>query len=270
MVTKSILKLGLADAKGTDFSKIKEKRRLKAIRKEKAKKKAQKPAEPEEEESEDEQEEDEDEIEDEGNDSEDGDDLSGLLDIEAVDDSDSSDSEVEMEERIPRPPKKKYVATVQPTVAEDDDEDDDDEDDEEDEEDIPVSDLEDLDDDEKEDLIPHTRLTINNTAALLAALNRIRIPTDSSAPFVSHQSVVSAAPTAEAIPNVSDDLQRELQFYKQSRDAVVKARILLRKEKVPFSRPNDVSLSRVPAPDPCPRPRPSWRRCATRGIRFMR
>ncbi|KAG8404973.1 RRNA processing protein [Metarhizium acridum] len=53
-----------------------------------------------------------------------------------------------------------------------------DDDSEEDEEDIPISDLEDLDDEDREDLIPHTRLTINNTSALQAALDRISIPTD--------------------------------------------------------------------------------------------
>lgn len=243
MVTKSILKLALADEKGTDFAKIKEKRRLKALRKAKEQKKAAKEkaakvsAEPgdgsDDEEWEDEEEEENSENE-------------RRLDIEELDDSDSSDSEVEMEERLPRPPKKQIQTPAKSKTSSKNakvtagDSDDDEDEEEEDEDDIPVSDLEDLEEEEKEDLIPHTRLTINNTAALLTSLNRIRIPTDSSAPFATHQSITSSTRTADDIPNVSDDLQRELQFYKQSRDAVLKARTLLRKEGVPFSRPNDV------------------------------
>ncbi|PKS05237.1 hypothetical protein jhhlp_008608 [Lomentospora prolificans] len=260
MVTKSKLKLALAYEKGVDFAQIKEKRRLKALRKSREQRKAAKAAaekdadvngsggEDDEWEDEDDRSKDEDEDEDEDED-DDGED--SRLDIEQLDDSDSSDSEVEMEERLPRPPKKqrpqeksKATAKVQKKESkpeEDDREDDEDEEEEEedDDDDIPVSDLEDLEEDEKEDLIPHTRLTINNTAALLTSLNRIRIPTDSSAPFATHQSITSSTRTADDIPNVSDDLQRELQFYKQSRDAVLKARSLLLKEGVPFSRPND-------------------------------
>lgn len=261
MVTKSILKLAMADEKGVDFSKIKEKNRLKNLRREKRKKAEQKkPIEEQEGEGwEDEEDEDEDEDED-----EEGEEVSGMFDVEALDDSDTSDSEVEMEEKIIRPKKArvemaakatkadksaKAAKTAKPAAAEDDEDEDDDEDEEE-EDDIPVSDLEDLSDEDKEDLIPHTRLTINNTAALLSALNRIRIPTDSSAPFATHQSVVSETATADAVANVSDDLNRELQFYKQSRDAVLKARALLRKEGVPFSRPTDVSYPATPRKPP--------------------
>lgn len=260
MVTKSILKLAMADEKGVDFSKIKEKNRLKKLRRDQRKKAEQKKPVEEQEDEDEEDDEEEDEDEDEDEDEEGDAEVSGMFDIEALDDSDTSDSEVEMEEKIIRPKKarietaakaKKADKTAKPAKAaksaaaeEDDDEDEDEEDEEED--DIPVSDLEDLDDEDKEDLIPHTRLTINNTAALLSALNRIRIPTDSSAPFVTHQSVISEAATSDAIENVSDDLNRELQFYKQSRDAVLKARTLLRKEGVPFSRPTDVSCPRDP------------------------
>lgn len=152
-----------------------------------------------------------------------------------------------MEERLPRKPtkkppiqaKKNSAAPALVDIEADEGSDDDEED--EDEEDIPISDLEDLDDEDKEDLIPHTRLTINNTTALLAALNRIALPTDNTkaAPFSTHQSVISSTETAEAIPDVSDDLQRELAFYSQSLEAVKKARKLLKVEGVPFSRPKD-------------------------------
>src|SRR6266536_2081300 len=60
-----------------------------------------------------------------------------------------------------------------------------DQDDEDD--DIPLSDLDSLPEEEKEDIIPHQRLTINNTAALKNALTSISIPI-SALPFSEHQS----------------------------------------------------------------------------------
>lgn len=151
-----------------------------------------------------------------------------------MNDSDSdSESEIEMEEKIIRPkndpPTKKRAEKV---VADDEEEDE-----EEDEEDVPLSDLE--GEEERDDMVPHTRLTINNKAALQAALARISIDTSSSAPFATHQSIVSSKPTAEAIPDVSDDLQRELALLSQSLEAARKGRSLLIKEGVPFSRPGD-------------------------------
>ena len=68
-----------------------------------------------------------------------------------------------------------------------------------------MSDLEDLPEEDREDLVPHTRLTINNTTALLASLNRIAIPTDSkTTAFATHQSVVGAEPTAGKWPSRGD------------------------------------------------------------------
>lgn len=148
-----------------------------------------------------------------------------------------------MEERLPRKPTKKPPIASRKVVAAavtDDDEDEDDEDEEEeDDEDVPISDLEDLDDEDKEDLIPHTRLTINNTTALLSSLARIALPVDKSVPFATHQSVTATTETAASIPDVSDDLQRELAFYSQGLDAVRQARTKLKAEKVLFSRPKD-------------------------------
>lgn len=166
-----------------------------------------------------------------------------LLDLEALNDTDSdSGSDIEMEEKIIRPkndpPKRKDGLGPQRTKIIDEPEDDEDEDDEEEEEeDVLLSDIEDEED--REDIVPHTRLTINNKAALLASLNRIKIDTSASAPFVSHQSLVSSKPTADAIPDVSDDLQRELAFLSQSLEAARKGRALLVKEGVPFTRPGD-------------------------------
>jgi len=125
-------------------------------------------------------------------------------------------------------------------TEENDDNDDDNEDEDDDARDISMSDLEDLDDEDKEDLIPHTRLTINNSAALTTCLKRIAILMDTSTSFSSHQCVTSTrAPTAESIPDVSDDLNRELALYSQSLDAVKIARSKLRDEGVAFTRPTD-------------------------------
>ncbi|KAG9686639.1 Ebp2-domain-containing protein, partial [Aureobasidium melanogenum] len=109
------------------------------------------------------------------------------------------------------------------------------EDDEEEDEDIALSDLESVASEDKGDIIPHQRLTINNTAALLRAVKSFAL--SSKLPFSENQTIVSDAPTE--IPDIDDDLNRELAFYKQSLDAVTKARALLKKEGVPFSRPAD-------------------------------
>jgi len=226
MVTKSKLRMALAAEKGVDFKKLKEKRKAKARKKAEQQKRGADSSDEEQEEKEVEAVDEDEESEDEEGDEEFG----NGVNLDGIDDSDTSDSSVDMEERIPR--KAKAANGTQ--------EDSDDEEEEEEEDDIPVSDLEDLDDEDKEDLIPHTRLTINNTSALLAALNRIALPTDpSTVPFATHQTVISAEPTADSIPDVSDDLQRELAFYSQSLDAVRRGRAKLRAEGVPFSRPKD-------------------------------
>lgn len=164
------------------------------------------------------------------------------MQIADLNDSETSESEVEFEEKIERKPKPRFTdvpSTKAPkapaataNAEEDEDEDDD-------EESIALSDIEDLPEEEIEDIIPHQRLRINNTTALTASLNRIAIPIDRSVPFASHQTVISTAPTADSIPDINDDLQRELQFYAQSLEAAKKARTLLKAEGVPFSRPTD-------------------------------
>ena len=105
----------------------------------------------------------------------------------------------------------------------------------EDQDDIPLSDVESLASEEKADILPHQRLTINNTTALTRALKSIALPSD--LPFSVHQSITTSDPIA--ISSVDDDLSRELAFYKQSLDAVNEARIRLKKEGIPFSRPTD-------------------------------
>lgn len=108
--------------------------------------------------------------------------------------------------------------------------------DEEEEEDIPLSDLDSIASDEKGDIIPHQRLTINNTSALLAALHRIEWKTKKLA-FSDHQAVTSDA--AIEIADTNDDLTRELAFYQQALEAAKSARAALKKEGVLFSRPTD-------------------------------
>ncbi|KAK8232434.1 rRNA processing protein [Phyllosticta capitalensis] len=116
-------------------------------------------------------------------------------------------------------------------LEENDDEDEDDE-----EEDVPLSDLESVASDEKGDIIPHQKLTINNTTALMAAVKRIEMKT-SKLPFSEHQSITSAE--SVEVEDTNDDLNRELAFYKQALAAAKEGRRLLKKEGVPFSRPND-------------------------------
>lgn len=105
----------------------------------------------------------------------------------------------------------------------------------EEDEDIPLSDIESLASEDRADVIPHQRLTINNTAALTRSLKSFALP--STLPFSAVQSVTSAEPVQ--IADVEDDLNRELAFYRQSLDAVTEARAQLKKEGVPFTRPTD-------------------------------
>ena len=107
---------------------------------------------------------------------------------------------------------------------------------EEEEEDIPISDIESLASSEKADLLPHQRLTINNTAALRKAYASISLPY-STLPFSAHQSLTTSEPVS--IPDVNDDLNRELAFYKQCLSAANEGRSALFKEGVAFSRPSD-------------------------------
>lgn len=106
---------------------------------------------------------------------------------------------------------------------------------EEEEEDIPLSDVE---IDEDADIVPHTKLTINNMAALRDSLARIELPWSKHS-FQEHQSITSAEKTETEIKDIYDDTERELAFYKQGLDAVKQGKAALTKLKVPFSRPMD-------------------------------
>ncbi|KXS98761.1 hypothetical protein AC578_9036 [Pseudocercospora eumusae] len=119
--------------------------------------------------------------------------------------------------------------------SESDEEDEPELDGEEEDEDIPLSDIESLASEDRADVIPHQRLTINNTAALQRSLKSFAL--SSNLPFSEVQSVTSAEPVE--IKDVEDDLNRELKFYHQCLDAVTEARSKLKAEGVPFSRPTD-------------------------------
>lgn len=104
--------------------------------------------------------------------------------------------------------------------------------------------LSDLSASERDDTIPHQRLTINNGPALLASQSRIALlrkqPKNTKTPFHIHNSLISDLPPANtAIPDPNDDLTRELEFYRIARTAALSARTLLKAESVPFTRPAD-------------------------------
>ncbi|KAL8656086.1 MAG: hypothetical protein Q9210_000471 [Variospora velana] len=101
---------------------------------------------------------------------------------------------------------------------------------------IPLSDVESLPSDEKGDIIPHQRLTINNATALTKIYNSISLPI-AELPFSEHQTITSADPIS--IPDINDDLARELIFHQQCLTAAREAQVFLKKEGVPFSRPPD-------------------------------
>lgn len=101
---------------------------------------------------------------------------------------------------------------------------------------IPLSDIGSLASDEEGDIIPYQRLTINNILALRKALHSFSLPYSVLA-FSNHQTVTTAAPVT--VPNIDDDLNRELAFYRQCNDAANQGRLLLTKEGLHFSRPRD-------------------------------
>ncbi|KAK9453171.1 eukaryotic rRNA processing protein EBP2-domain-containing protein [Dipodascopsis uninucleata] len=190
-----------------------------------------------EEEDEDEEDEDEEEEEEEDDDDDDDDDdnvSKPIIDISKLEDDLSSDSESESDSESIRPPKtekteKRTNAKKRDTRKI-----------EEEEDGIPLSDLEftssDDDSEDKPDIIPYQKMTVNNTKALTQALHSIQLPLSSFA-FSEHMSITSDEPTA--IEDANNDLAREMSFYNQALDAAKKGRSFLLKEKIAFSRPED-------------------------------
>ncbi|KAJ1343957.1 hypothetical protein BSLG_001507 [Batrachochytrium salamandrivorans] len=53
------------------------------------------------------------------------------------------------------------------------------------------------------------------------------------------QTLTSTAATSDSVPDINNDLDRELAFYTQSLEAAKTARDICKKSKVPFTRPSD-------------------------------
>lgn len=149
-----------------------------------------------------------------------------LLDLEKLARSDSESESEDEEDK---------EEEAEENQAEEEDEEEEEEEDDEEEEDIPLSDVE-IDSDA--DIVPHTKLTINNVGALKNALTRIQLPWEKYS-FHEHQSITSAQAVEPEIKDIYDDTQRELAFYKQALNAALQGRTKLLKLKVPFTRPQD-------------------------------
>ncbi|KAF7720280.1 rRNA processing protein [Penicillium ucsense] len=151
-----------------------------------------------------------------------------------VAESESEDEdEEENDEQVEGETDEDEEVDVEAEDNEDEDNEEEDDDEEEEEEDIPLSDLE---EDEREDVVPHQRLTINNSAAIKTSLKRISF-INQNTPFSEHNSLVSKEPIE--VEDANDDLNRELAFYKVCQAAAIEARGLLKKEGVAFTRPGD-------------------------------
>ncbi|OWB86679.1 hypothetical protein B5S33_g5388 [[Candida] boidinii] len=140
---------------------------------------------------------------------------------------------------------------LQESASEDDDEEEDDEEEdeedeekeeeeeeeeaEEEEEDVPLSDVE---FDSDADIVPYTKLTINNVAALKESLSRVQIPWEKYQ-FDEGQTVTYNNKVESEIKDIYDDTERELAFFKQGLHAAIEGRKQLLALKVPFSRPMD-------------------------------
>lgn len=148
-------------------------------------------------------------------------------------DEDDEDVEEEEEEEEEEEDDDEEVEEEAGAENEDGDEEEEEEEDDEDDEDIPLSDLS---GDEATDVIPHQRLTINNSTAILASLKRVTLINDQM-PFSEHQTLTSTE--TMDVPDPNDDLNRELAFYKVCCAAAKTGRALLKKEGIPFSQPTD-------------------------------
>ncbi|OAL69052.1 rRNA processing protein [Trichophyton violaceum] len=149
------------------------------------------------------------------------------------DDEDVEEEEEEEEEEEDDDEEVEEEAGAENEDGDEEEEEEEDDEDDEDEEDIPLSDLS---GDEATDVIPHQRLTINNSTAILASLKRVTLINDQM-PFSEHQTLTSTE--TMDVPDPNDDLNRELAFYKVCCAAAKTGRALLKEEGIPFSRPTD-------------------------------
>ncbi|KAJ2764915.1 RRNA processing protein, partial [Coemansia nantahalensis] len=85
------------------------------------------------------------------------------------------------------------------------------------------------------ELLPQPKKApINRKEGLTALLDEI---SQKGLEWIQRCDITSPAPIV--VPNVEDDLERELQFYQQGLAAVVQAKQRLQQAGVPFSRPDD-------------------------------
>ncbi|GMM31250.1 Ebp2 protein [Martiniozyma asiatica (nom. inval.)] len=146
------------------------------------------------------------------------------LDFGALEESEDEDEDQDLTQPVKEISKK-----------EDKEEEEEEEEEEEKEEDVPLSEAE-FDDDA--DVVPFTKLTINNKAALADSLARIELEW-SKLPFNEGQQITYHTKVEEDIKDIYDDTERELQFFKQGLDAAVQGRKKLMALNIPFSRPMD-------------------------------
>lgn len=146
-----------------------------------------------------------------------------------------SEDESEEEEQVEEALEENEEEDEEEEEEEEDEEEEKEEEEVKDEEDVPLSDAE-LDSDG--DVVPHSKLTINNVGALKQSLARIQLPWAKHA-FTEHQSILSPERAEEGIKDIYDDTERELAFYKQGLDAAKQGKATLLKLKVPFTRPLD-------------------------------
>ncbi|KAG0242206.1 rRNA-processing protein and EBNA1-binding protein ebp2 [Actinomortierella wolfii] len=104
-------------------------------------------------------------------------------------------------------------------------------------EDLEGSDVEMISEDEENpiDIVPQQRVTVNNEQALKRLREQIALPTD--IPFSETQAVTSSK--AIELVDPDDDLKREVAFYEQALEAAMIGRDRLKKEGIPFERPDD-------------------------------
>lgn len=164
--------------------------------------------------------------------------IEAALDAEAEED-DEDDDEIDFD-KLAASESEDDLDSDSESESEEDEEAEEEEEEEEEEEDpeaqdVPLSDAE-IDSDA--DVVPHTKLTINNGVALKESLARIELPWANHS-FQEHQSIYSEAQVESEIKDIYDDTERELAFYKQALDAAKQGRKTLLKLKVPFSRPMD-------------------------------
>ena len=208
-------------------------------------------------EDEEEDKEDEDLIDDEAEETEDEDDEDGdLLDDEAgeagSEDEEDEDKDTTNESSHANAPKDSLAASIlRSGLVPDEEEDEDDEEDEEDENDDAEEDAEPVEMDavpsgtqltEKELASRHHRIRINHTDALERVYDDFRLDAPSAQgkmPWIETMSLTHDKILADEVPDVQNDLDRELAFYRQALAGAVQGRQRAPEGGGPFSRPSD-------------------------------